>query len=94
MSLKTYAVTVGAPGGPSRVITVASPTDVQAGDAARPLMSETESILKIAVEHGDSAAPDAGPPRSQAAELAPVTPGVAAVTEPGRETPGEWPNGT
>ena len=81
MSLKTYAVTLGSPGGETRAVRVTSPTDVQAGDAARPLMSQGESILEI--RQTDAEAPvDAGPPLSQAAELAPVTPGFAAAPEP------------
>jgi hypothetical protein len=58
-------------------------TDVQAGDAARPLMAEGEAILSIG--KGVTAGPDpvdAGPPVSQAAELAPVTPGAAAAPAP------------
>ncbi|HEY0599636.1 hypothetical protein [Brevundimonas sp.] len=45
--MRTYRVTVGVEGGSSRVIKVPSKTDVQAGDAAVPLMSEGESILSI-----------------------------------------------
>lgn len=45
--MRTYRVTVGVEGGPSRVIKVPSKTDVQAGDAAVPLMSEGEAILSI-----------------------------------------------
>lgn len=84
MTMKTYSVTLGAPGGVSRVVRVPSPTDVQAGDAARPLMQQDESILEINEVEGDDAhALDGAPPRSQAAELAPVTPGFAAAPEPG-----------
>lgn len=83
MSIKTYAVTLGTPGGATRDVRVTSPTDVQAGDAARQLMSEDESILEI--RETDADAPlDAGPPVSQAAELAPVTPGFAAAPQPGQ----------
>jgi hypothetical protein len=83
MTMKTYRVTLGVPGGESREVTVVSPTDVQAGDAARPLMAEGEAILSIG--KGVTAGPDpvdAGPPVSQAAELAPVTPGAAAAPAP------------
>lgn len=90
MSLKTYSVTLGSAGGATRDVTVASPTDVQAGDAARPLMTEGESILEIRETHTDAPV-DAGPPLSQAAELAPVTPGVAAAPQPGQ--PGGSHNG-
>lgn len=45
--MRIYNVTVGRPGGESRVIKVPSKTDVQAGDAAVTRMSETESILSI-----------------------------------------------
>ena len=83
MSLKTYSVTLEAAGGATRTVRVASPTDVQAGDAARPLMAQDESILEI-VETDADAPVDAGPPLSQAAELAPVTPGLAAAPQPGQ----------
>lgn len=90
MSMKTYAVTLGAAGGTLRDVIVASPTDVQAGDAARPLMTQGESILEI--RETDAEAPvNAGPPLSQAAELAPVTPGFAAAPQP-RST-GDTDNG-
>lgn len=45
--MRIYNVTVGSPGGESRVIKVPSKTDVQAGDAAVTRMSEKESILSI-----------------------------------------------
>lgn len=45
--MRIYNVTVGRPGGESRVIKVPSKTDVQAGDAAVTRMSENESILSI-----------------------------------------------
>lgn len=84
MSMQTYSVTLGAPGGGTRQVRVPSPTDVQAGDAARPLMQEDESIVSITeIETDASQTLDAPPPKSQAAELAPVTPGVAAAPEPG-----------
>ena len=83
MSQKTYSVTLGTTGGDTREVRVTSPTDVQAGDAARPLMSQGESILEIRETH-DDAPIDSGPPVSQAAELAPVTPGFASAPEPGQ----------
>ena len=87
MSIRTYRVTVRSAGGVSREIRVASPTDVQAGDAARPLMSEDEAILGIEETIEDIGSVEAGPPLSQAAELAPVTPGAAAAPEPGDRAP-------
>ncbi|MFP5296938.1 MAG: hypothetical protein ACLGG3_06395 [Alphaproteobacteria bacterium] len=45
--MRIYRVTVGREGGESRVLKVPSKTDVQAADAATPLMSEGESILSI-----------------------------------------------
>jgi hypothetical protein len=84
MSLKTYSVTLGSAGGATREVQVVSPTDVQAGDAARPLMSEGESILEIRETLDDPRTIDAGPPVSQAAELASVTPGAAAAPDPQR----------
>ncbi|HYC74045.1 hypothetical protein [Brevundimonas sp.] len=45
--MRIYRVTVGVEGGATRVVKVPSKTDVQAGDAAVPLMSEGESILSI-----------------------------------------------
>ncbi len=47
MSMRIYNVRVGRPGGESRVLKVPSKTDIQAGDAALPLMSEREAILSI-----------------------------------------------
>ena len=82
MSLKTYSVTLASADGATREVKVASPTDVQAGDAARALMSENESILEIAESDDAVEAMDAGPPLSQAAELAPVTPGFASAPDP------------
>ena len=45
--MRIYRVTVGVEGGETRVLKVPSKTDVQAGDAAAPLMSPGESILSI-----------------------------------------------
>jgi hypothetical protein len=45
--MRIYRVTVGAEGGPARVLKVPSKTDVQAGDAAVTLMAPGESILSI-----------------------------------------------
>lgn len=82
MSLRLYRVALGQDGGSSRKVHVMSETDVQAGDAAAPLMTEGESILAIEeIEDDGSVVVDAPPAKSQAAELAPVTPGAAAVRE-------------
>lgn len=80
--MKTYSIVFASPGGETRKVKVPAPTDVQAGDAARPLMAENESIVSIEHIAGeDMDALDADPPKSQAAELAPVTPGAAAAPE-------------
>lgn len=82
MSLKTYSVTLESSEGVTREVRVQSPTDVQAGDAASALAEDDEGIVSInEIENGGIV--DAGPPKSQAAELAPVTPGAAAVPEAG-----------
>ena len=79
MTMRFYRVTLERDG-ESRDVRVASPTDVQAGDAASPLMKPGESISAIEeVEDDGTQAADALPPKSQAAELAPVTPGAASV---------------
>ncbi len=81
MTDKTYEVTVETTSGGTRTVGVPSPTGVQAGDAARPLMQEGEAILGITeVRDDEGRIPDALPPRTQAEELASVTPGVAAVS--------------
>ena len=80
MSMKTYAVRLGSPENGERDVIVPSPTDVQAADAARPLMREDESVLSITVLN-DAALLDGAPPKTQAAELAPVTPESAAAPE-------------
>lgn len=45
--MRIYRVTVGVEGGQTRVLKVPSKTDVQAADAAAPLMSEGETILSV-----------------------------------------------
>jgi hypothetical protein len=78
--MKFYKVTLVSDGS-SREIRVASPTAVQAGDAAAPLMRRGESIASIMqVEDDGLHQADGLPPKTQAEELAPVTPGVAAVS--------------
>jgi hypothetical protein len=80
--MKTYSIVLTGGGG-EREVRVSSPTDVQAADAAAPLMREGESISSIKAVLDDPASPvDAGPPLSQAAEFAPVTPGAAAAPAP------------
>lgn len=80
MTRKTYQVTLQTPAGDTRTVTVPSPTGVQAGDAARPLMADGEAILTITELPGDDTRDlDGGPPRTQAEEAAGVTPGAAAV---------------
>jgi hypothetical protein len=82
MSRRLYKVGLGQDGGPSRQVHVMSETDVQAGDAAAPLMAPGEAILSIEqIEDDGSVLVDAPPPKSQAAELAPVTPGAAAAPD-------------
>jgi hypothetical protein len=82
MSLRLYKIALGHEGGPSRQVHVMSETDVQAGDAAAPLMSAGESILSIEeIEDDGSVIVDGPPAKSQAAELAPVTPGAAAAPD-------------
>lgn len=81
MTDKTYEVTLATASGDTRTVSVPSPTGVQAGDAARPLMRENETILSIAEIRGDDGRNlDAERPKTQAEELAKVTPGAAAVS--------------
>lgn len=80
MSLRLYKVALGQPGSAGRHVHVMSETDVQAGDAAAPLMKAGETILSIdEVEDDGTIVIDGPPAKSQAEELAPVTPGAAAV---------------
>ena len=79
MTMKFYNVTLEGPGG-RRKIRVPSPTDVQAADAAAPLAKPGEAIISIVeVEDDGLQQADGLPPKTQAEELAPVTPGAAAV---------------
>ena len=84
MSLRLYRVTLGADG-VTRTVTVPSSTDVQAGDAAAGLASPGEVILSIEETDDADAVAEGPPPLSQAAELAPVTPGAAAAPAPGSD---------
>lgn len=79
MSMKIYEVTLGRDG-TTRTVRVPSETDVQAADAAMPLALPGESVMQVkAVEpYGTQDDLDAAPAKSQAAELADVTPGAAA----------------
>ena len=82
MSMKFYKVTLRRDG-VDRTVRVPSPTDVQAADAASPLMREGEEIVGVeTVEDDGLQRADALPPKTQAQELAPVTPGMAAADDP------------
>lgn len=82
MTLRLYKITLG-DGSGTRAVHVMSETDVQAGDAAAPLMSERDAILSIEeIPDDGTVRVDAPPPRSQAAEFAPVTSGMAAAPDP------------
>lgn len=82
MSLRLYRIVLKQDGGSSRQIHVMSETGVQAGDAAAPLMTTGEAILSIEeIEDDGTVVVDGPPAKSQAAELAPVTPGAAAVPD-------------
>jgi len=82
VSLRLYEVILARAGSEARTVHVMSETDVQAADAAAPLMAEGDSILSIREIPDDGAAKvDAPPPRSQAAEFAQATPGAAAARD-------------
>ena len=83
--MRFYEVTLGSDRDGERRLKVASPTDVQAGDAAAGLMRTGESILSIreVIDDGFQNT-DAGPPRTQAEEMAPATPGMAATEQKDR----------
>jgi hypothetical protein len=72
MTMRIYNVTVGPPGGETRVLKVPSKTDVQAGDAAMTQMSEGESILSIAETDDPYQEVDAMPPGTQTHPNQPV----------------------
>lgn len=81
--MRFFKVMITGAGGETREVRVPSPTGVQAGDAAASLMKSGEAILSIEeVEDDGLQQADTGPPLSQAAEFAPVTPGVAAAPAP------------
>lgn len=77
--MRFYEVVVGSDSGPQRRLRVTSPTDAQAADAAAPLMRAHEAIPSIREMPDDGLQQaDAPPPKTQAEELAPDTPGMAA----------------
>ena len=81
MTMRFYDVTLGRDGD-SRKVRVPSPTDVQAGDAAAKLVKPGEAILLIEEVADDGLQrADGPPPKSQAAEMAPVTSGAAAAPD-------------
>lgn len=77
--MRFFDVRVGRDGG-ERTVRVASPTAVQASDAAVDLMKPGEAIVSIneAVDDGLHHT-DGGPPPTQAEALASTTPGAAAL---------------
>jgi hypothetical protein len=77
--MRFYRVTLETEG-ERRDVRVPSLTDVQAADAAAPLMRPGEAIVTIEEVQDDGAqVVDAAPPKSQAAEFASITPGAASV---------------
>lgn len=77
--MRFYEVVIGSDSGPQRRLRVTSPTDAQAADAAAPLMRAHEAILSIRETPDDGLQQaDSPPPKTQAEELAPDTPGMAA----------------
>jgi len=66
MTMKIYRVTIGDEGGPSREVQVPSKTDVQAIDAAMPLLQPGESVLGVVETDEDPYQRiDAGPAGTQ-----------------------------
>ncbi len=82
MTMKFYQIDLEQ-GGVTRTVRVPSETDVQAADAAAPLMKAGERIVAIrqVVDDGLQKA-DALPPVSQAEAFAEITPGAAAKGPP------------
>jgi len=77
--MKFYEIVVADAVGVERRLRVPSPTDAQAADAAAPLLKSGESILSIRQPPDDGLQKtDGPPPKTQAEELAPTTPGMAA----------------
>jgi hypothetical protein len=80
MTMKFYDVTLIRDGA-SRVVRVPSPTDAQAADAAVKLATPGETMGPIVEVQDDGCQhADGLPPRTQAEEMAPITPGAAAVS--------------
>lgn len=81
--MKFYEIVVADAHGAERTLRVPSPTDVQAADAAAPLLNSGESILSIRETPDDGLQrTDGPPPKTQSDELAPITPGMAARRDP------------
>lgn len=81
--MKFYEIVVDDGRGGERRLRVPSPTDVQAADAAAPLLNSGETILSIRQTPDDGLQrTDGPPPRTQAEELAPTTQGMAARGDP------------
>lgn len=81
--MKFYAITAADAQGAERKLRAPSPTDVQAADAAAPLMKTGESVHLIRETPDDGLQrADGPPPRTQAGKLAPTTPGMAARRDP------------
>lgn len=77
--MKFYEIIVADVHGAERRLKVPSPTDAQAVDAAAPLLKSGESVLSIRQTPDDGLQQtDGPPPKTQAEELAPATPGMAA----------------
>lgn len=81
--MKFYEILVADARGDQRKLRVPSPTDVQAADAAAALLHTGESILSIRETPDDGLQrTDGPPPKTQAQESAPITPGMAARRDP------------
>jgi hypothetical protein len=79
MDMKFYEIVVADAQGAERKLRVPSPTDAQAADAAAPLLNSGDSSLSIRETPDDGLQrTDGPPPKTQAEELAPITPGMAA----------------
>lgn len=82
MSVRFYRIIIHGQTG-DREVRVASPTGVQALDAAAPLLRAGETIGPVTeVDDDGLQQADAPPPKSQAEELADITPGMASRSGP------------
>lgn len=63
--MRIYEVTVGGETGPRRILKVPSKTDVQAADAALPLMSQGEAVLSVREIEDPLQQVDTPPPGTQ-----------------------------